>query len=138
MAKLSDVFQSKYLKAETDVIEGDDKTFTIKSVEIEDFDNDGKKTQNPVLYLKGEKKGMVCNRTNSKTLAEIFNSDDTDDWEGKRIVVCSTEVQFGADMVYSLRVVKKKTIAANAPRTKPATPTAAEIEEADEAAKIPF
>ena len=138
MANINEVYAGKYLKAELDVIEGEDKTYLIKDVDTEEFENDGKKKVNIVLTFKGEKKPMVCNQTNARVLAECFGSSETDDWAGKKVVLCSTEVQFGKDMVFSLRVVKKKTLAANLAAVAPKAAKVTVPADADEDIPIPF
>jgi hypothetical protein len=106
MPKLSEIFPSRYLKAGVDVTEDEDLTVVIKSVEFEEFEENGRKTSKPVLYFKGQAKGMVVNKTNAGTIAALYG-DDTDDWEGRAITLCCMEVQGPNGMVDSIRVKKK-------------------------------
>ena len=107
---IDDVYQSKYLKA------GDVKEtpmpYTITGVEVEEIGRN--KEEKLVLSLKGEKKGLVCNRTNAKTIAKALGTDETEEWIGKTIRLYSTEVQFGDEMVEAIRVSLKPGIPASA------------------------
>ncbi len=50
----------------------------------------------PVIYFKGKKKGMVCNRTNAKRIAEK-HGEDVSEWVGKQIEIYVEKVSaFGA------------------------------------------
>lgn len=40
-----------------------------------------------ILYFEEFEKGLVCNVTNINTLIDIFRSDETDDWVGKKAVL---------------------------------------------------
>lgn len=83
----------------------------------------------PVLFFEGKQKGMVCNKTNAKTIAQISGSQDTDDWAGTRVQMYVAMVSFQGEEVEALRVRLPKTVAAK-PKPAPA-------EVADEDA-IPF
>jgi hypothetical protein len=78
--KLTDVFPSKYIKAED--LQGRDITLTIRECKIEKLDQD----QKLVLYFLNKDKGMVCNRTNADRIA-LIHGGDTDGWIGKQIVI---------------------------------------------------
>lgn len=98
--KLADVFPSNYLAA-SDFDE--DTVRTIQRVE-EEILGQGKDAQKKaVIYFDEDDKGMVCNKTNFKTIASL-HGDDTDDWIGKQITLYATEVPFGDKMVMSVRV----------------------------------
>lgn len=132
MAKLSDLFPSKYLKAQVDVIEGENVTATIAAVTIDEFENNGKKEHKPVLELEEFDKPMVCNKTNSGTIGAMYG-DDTDDWVGKKITLMSMEVKGpNATLVDSIVVSKRKPVVAAkaAPKRAPAKVTQADADEA--------
>jgi hypothetical protein len=57
-----------------------------------------------VLKLRETPKGLVLNKTNWNTISKVLGSDDTDDWEGKRIALWSMDVQFSGEMVRAIRV----------------------------------
>lgn len=97
-------FPSKYLKA-ADLGSGD-VAVTIKEVRIEAVGQT--KQDKPILYFKGAPKGLVLNQTNSKRIASIARSNDTDDWKGVKIVLYSTETEFQGDTVDCIRVRLQK------------------------------
>ena len=102
---IDSAFPSKYLKASDLPEDGVAVPFTIKEVVTEEIGRD--KQVKPVIYFKGQDKGFVANKTNCNTIAKALGSRDTDDWEGKTILLYSTEVQFGDEMVESIRVKLK-------------------------------
>lgn len=97
--KGSDVFPSKWLKA--DDLGEDEPTFTITRVVMEEISNT---EQKPVIYFKGQKKGMVCNKTNWNRIAYIHKSDDSDDWPGKAITLYVELVDMQGQMKPAIRV----------------------------------
>lgn len=97
--KTSNVFGGGFLKAED--IAGKQPGVTIESVEVKEFD-DGKKL---IIHFAGKDKALVCNKTNAAIITEITGSDDTDDWEGKRIVLCTRKVEMSGKLVPAIRVM---------------------------------
>ena len=97
--KITEAFPSKYLSA-PDLHQRDVKV-VIARIEMEKIgrENDEK----PVLYFTKSKKGLVLNKTNGKTIAAAYG-DDTDQWEDREIILFSMMVQFGDEMVDSIRV----------------------------------
>lgn len=115
-------FPSNYLKA-SDI--GDKQpAVTIDRVEVEPVGRD--KEMKPILYFKGKEKGMVLNKTNSRKIAELTGSKDTDNWSGCQIRLYSTETEFAGEMVECIRV--KAAAAAAAPKPKP-EPVAAVVDD---------
>jgi hypothetical protein len=97
---INDAFPSNYLKA-SDLGESQ-PIVTIDRVEVEPVGRG--KEMKPVVYFAGKQKGMVLNKTNSKKIAEIASSHDTDDWHGVQIRLFSTEVDFQGETVEAIRV----------------------------------
>lgn len=98
---LDDAFPSKYMKA-SDLPEEGATTFTIEKVEMQEI---GKEKQHkPVITFEEMDKAFVCNKTNANSIAKVTGSRDTDDWIGKPIKLFRTEVEFGGEMVESIRV----------------------------------
>ena len=98
---LDTAFPSKYIKA-SDLPEEGTVTVTIEKVEMQEI---GKEKQNkPVITFEEWDKAFVCNKTNANTIAKITGSRDTDEWTGKKIKLYRTEVEFGGEMVESIRV----------------------------------
>jgi len=111
---INDAFPSNYLKA-SDL--GDVQPIvTVERVEVEPVGRT--KEMKPVVYFAGKQKGMVLNKTNSKKIAEIAGSNDTDDWTGTAIRLFSTEVDFQGETVEAIRV-KAPTKGANRPARRP-------------------
>lgn len=100
--KISNAFPSKYMKAGD--LNDRPALFVMNRVEIEDVGGEDKK---PVLYFSKQQKGLVLNRTNSKVISLAYG-DDTDDWEGKEIVLFPAMVEFKGDTVEAIRVRKPK------------------------------
>jgi len=127
---IDQAFPSKYLKASDLPEDGVAVPFTIAEVTTEEIGKD--RQVKPVIRFKGQEKTFVANKTNCNTIAKALGSRDTDDWEGKTILLYATEVQFGDEMVESIRVKLKqvKQPAAEAPSRR-----AAAVEENDD---IPF
>lgn len=102
---IDSAFPSKYLKASDLPEDGVAVPFTIEDVTTEEI---GKEKQlKPVIAFKGQDKGFVANKTNCNTIAKALGSRDTEDWIGKTILLYATEVQFGDEMVESIRVKLK-------------------------------
>ena len=93
MAKLSDIFPSRFLSAAD--LQGREAIATIDRVEIEKFDDDAQK---PVVYFEGKTKGLVCNKTNAKSI-ELIAGDDTDNWPGAAIILFPMMVDFKGQVV---------------------------------------
>lgn len=96
--KISNAFPSKYLRAVD--LQDTDHTLAMDCVVIEEIANDEKK---PVLYFAKKEKGLVLNKTNSKIIAREYG-DDTDNWEGKTVILYPAMVEFRGDMVEAIRV----------------------------------
>jgi hypothetical protein len=96
--KLSKLYPSKYLRAD-DLGDGT-RTVVIESLELEEM-SDGQ--EKPVLYFKGMAQGLVLNRTNSYSLAEVYG-DETDDWVGQRIQLYVASTEYRGQRVPCIRV----------------------------------
>lgn len=97
------LYPSKYLKA-ADLPEEGTQSFKIETVKIEEIGKN--KDEKPVIHFDNGR-SMVCNKTNANTIAKALNSKDTDDWIGKSINLYRAEVEFGGEMVESIRVKLK-------------------------------
>lgn len=101
---LDDAFPSKYMKA-SDLPEDGHLTFTIEKIEMQDIGKE--KQRKPVISFEESDKTFVCNKTNANSIAKVLGSRDTDQWIGKKIRLFRTEVEFGGEMVESIRVKTK-------------------------------
>lgn len=131
MAKISEMLPSNYLK-QSDFPQ--DYVVTIRSIERKNIAMDGKPAEYKWLAEFAEfEKPMVLNSTNIQLMGKACNSDDTDDWIGKQVIVYVDEnVSFGGELVGGLRVRKHKQAApavpkAAGPRPAPATRPAAGV-----------
>lgn len=99
--------QSKYL-AKKDFPKPALLTISRASKENVAKSNEPKK-ERCIIYFDGLEKGMVFNKTNLTRAAFALQSEDTDDWIGKKIIVYfDDEVEFGGEIVGGLRVRKPK------------------------------
>jgi hypothetical protein len=96
--KIMGAFPSKYLSAAD--LQDKPHTLIMQRVEMETIGGDDKK---PVLYFSKSQKGLVLNKTNSKQIAAQYG-DDTDEWEGKPIVLFPAMVDYKGDTVEAIRV----------------------------------
>jgi hypothetical protein len=126
---INDAFPSQYLKA-SDLGEAQ-PIVAIDRVEVEPVGRG--KEMKPIVYFAGKQKGMVLNKTNSKKIAEIAGSPDTDDWSGVNIKLFATEVDFQGETVEAIRV---KAPAKGA--TRAAKVLDVDTEHSDDADPIPF
>jgi len=109
MARVSDVFGSKGLKAED--LRGQDVRVEISSTRICRFD-DGDKIE---VQFVGKEKSLVCNRTNARTISLVVGSDDLDDWVGHPVTIYPAYVDFKGEQVLAIRVRPPQVAAASSP-----------------------
>lgn len=121
---INDAFPSNYLKA-SDLGETQ-PVVTIDRVEVEPVGRG--REMKPVIYFAGKQKGMVLNKTNSKKIAEIAGSPDTDDWHGVAVKLFATEVDFQGETVEAIRVKNPKANGAR-PASRPVVPPPPPVEE---------
>lgn len=88
---------------------------TIEEIRTEEINGDHGKEKKLVARFLGKDKGLVLNRTNADSIAEITASEDTDDWSGAVIVLYPDKTKFGGKTVDCIRV----RAAQAAPKPKP-------------------
>ena len=110
---IDDAFPSKYLKA-SDLPEEGTQSATIEKITIEEIGRE--KQRKPVIYFEDLDKAFVCNKTNANTIAKITGSRNLEDWTGKTIHLYRAEVEFGGEMVESIRVKIKPAKSQSQPR----------------------
>jgi hypothetical protein len=100
------MFDSEYIGA-WDLTDDDDKPkdihVTIDKVEKRVLKSRRGEESKPVLWFRGAKKAMVCNKTNARTIANMHGN-DVADWAGKRITLYSTTTQTADGEVPCIRV----------------------------------
>lgn len=95
--KVSEAFPSKYLSAAD--LNGQNVRVVMQNVEIEKVGDD----QKPVLYFRGKNKGLALNKTNSKTIAEVYG-DEMDEWNGSELILFPVMTDFQGKQVEAIRV----------------------------------
>lgn len=116
MPRVSEMHPSRYLKA-SDCEEGD-LILTIRELKQERV-GQGKDAEDKwIAYFEEVDKGLILNKTNTNTIAKLYG-DDTDDWEGKKITLFATEVQFGTEMMNAIRVRSRPPKKAVQPKPAP-------------------
>lgn len=95
--KVSEAFPSKYIAASD--LDNQNIRVTIARVDIEKIGDDTK----PVIYFKGGKKGLVCNKTNSKAIAAVYG-DEMDDWAGSELILFPIMTDYQGKPVEAVRV----------------------------------
>jgi len=95
----STFFPSRYLKSAD--FDAGPKTYAIDSLVEEDVGPDREKC--PILYLKGESRGIVLNKTNFRLLEGELGR-QSENWEDTEIEVYCTETTYGGQPTKGLRV----------------------------------
>ena len=94
--RIDSAFPSNYLKAAD--LQGKEAKVIMKGVQMEDIGSDHK----PVLYFQGKEKGLVLNKTNSTNISAAYGP-ETEDWNGKPIVLYTAWVDFQGRSVEAIR-----------------------------------
>lgn len=105
------LFPSLYLAAH-DLL-GRDVVLTIRRLVVEDLKTERGTEKKPVVYFDEtfkkaqaagtDEKRLVLNKTNAKTIAEIYGP-EVNDWTGKRITVYATKVSAFGKETEAIRV----------------------------------
>jgi hypothetical protein len=117
MTTVNEAFPSRWLGAED--LQGRDRTVTIRRYVHEDVQG----TMKHILYLDGEKKGWMLNRTNAVTIARLYG-EVMEKWAGKPVTLFRADVRAFGQMwpVIRVRPVRPAQKAANGQPAKPAEP----------------
>ena len=101
---IDSVYQSKsnFLKA-ADLPAGKQVKVTMESFEIVQMDDNGVSKDKVNVHFVGKEKTLMLNKTNSGAISHVYGG-DTDGWVGKEIIMYSTQVDFGGQMVPAIRV----------------------------------
>lgn len=102
--KVSDMFPSKYLSASD--LRGREVAVTIARIADDKMRDPktGREISKPVVYFERKKKGMVLNKTNAFTIAEILGEEDTDKWIGREIVLVPSQTMVAGTEKDCIRV----------------------------------
>jgi hypothetical protein len=109
MPKKADMYPPRFFSAATF---GDKpRVFTIECVRRETFENDGKKSEKPAMYFKGERSGFVLGPTKWDQVAAALDEEDSDRWPDRQIELYPDTTFFAGRKV--------PTISARKPGSKP-------------------
>jgi hypothetical protein len=78
------------------------RVITIECVRKEPFENDGKKTEKPVMYAKGERSGYVLGPTKWDQVCEALDEEDSDRWPDRKVEVYPDTTFFAGKRVPTL------------------------------------
>ena len=95
---INKAFPSEYLRASD--LNNQTPTVTIDRVEAKNIGQDLRL----VVYFAKQKKGLVLNKTNANTIAELTGSEDTDNWGGHRIKLITARVEYQGKRVPAIRI----------------------------------
>jgi len=120
-----------YIKFED--LRGKEIRVIIGDVKIEDVKDGDKNEKKLVATFVGKDKGLILNRTNAESIAEIAGTDDYEKWPGTAVILHGDKTTFGGKKVDCLRIRGVQSHPAAAPPPPP--PSAQETITEDD---IPF
>jgi len=99
MPNIDEIYQSesKWLTAAD--LKSREVKLTIELTQVEDV-GDNRKL---VIHFLGKEKGLALNKTNARMIAESYGN-NSDNWDGKEIVLYPTKTEFQGKMVDCIRV----------------------------------
>lgn len=103
MPRVKDMYPKKHLTPAD--LGKNSVNITIERInQVEVFDQKLNRTKKVwAMFFKGKNKYMIMNQTNANKLAEIFDSDDSDDWVGNKIVIYVDNITVGGQPKKALR-----------------------------------
>lgn len=105
MVNINTLTSSNYLKASD--LRGQNREVEIIEEKIETVGSGVDAKQKLVIYFRGAQKGLVLNQTNSLTIAELLNSQESSDWVGGKITLTTKIAEFGGKRNPAIRVMDK-------------------------------
>lgn len=98
---------TKFL-SHNDISDVEDTVLTIKGVEKEVVGQGAQASEKWVVYFKEIKKGLALNKTNGKMLCHILQSDEMDEWIGRKVALyVKDDVEYQGEIVSAIRVRSK-------------------------------
>lgn len=98
---VNDLFPTRFLKSQD--IGDSDLVLTIDRVVVEPLGFGDIQENKPVVYFVEIDKGLVLNKTNAFTIANLYG-DDYSSWTGNRISLYTTEVSFQGTTMMGIRI----------------------------------
>ncbi len=117
MAKVGDLFPSKYLKSSD--LQGKEFRVHIDRVVMEKIVDE--EPEKACIYFQNSEQGMVLNKTNAMVLASAYG-DETDNWRGQTAVLGTHKVQFQGKLVDGLTIRPDATQGQPAPAVQSQSP----------------
>ena len=106
--KAGAMVESKWLKKE-DLDYDNGNLVTIAKLKQENVGKEDDEEIKWIMYFREFQKGLVLNSTNIQLCAKALNDDETDNWEGKKIVLyVDDNVSFGGKLVGGIRIRRAK------------------------------
>ena len=103
MANIGQMIESKYLKQSD--LDGEVEVTILKVGQLNVAREDQEPEMKWAMKLQEFKKPMVLNSTNIQLLAKACESEESEDWIGKKVVIyADPNVSFGGKLVGGLRV----------------------------------
>jgi hypothetical protein len=120
MPKVSDMRESKFLK-QSDVGQEYGSLLTVRACNTHNVAKEGAEAENKwCLEFEETDKPLVLNSTNIQLCVLIFGSDNTDDWNGQRLVLyVDPAVSYGGKVTGGIRVRAPKKTAQAAAKQAP-------------------
>ena len=86
-------------------LDGREVTLTIKEITGGELIGDqGRKSKKPIITFVEVDRKLALNVTNCKTIAQLYGSNETRDWHGKRITIFPTTTQYGGETKECIRI----------------------------------
>ena len=136
--KIGSAFKGSYLKASD--LNGARIVVTIDHVAIEKVGQGDDQDDKPIVYFAGKEKGLALNKTNANSITEILNTDETEEWRGRRIVLHPDKTDFNGKRVDCIRVAPAPKSGTTSRPTPPPPPPVEEPSDSIEItdADVPF
>jgi len=84
---------------------GDDLTLTISKVEQDMVKGQsGREESCMVVFFEELDKGMICNKTNAKTIQQVHGTPFIEEWKGKRVILGTEKVSAFGETTDALRI----------------------------------
>jgi len=105
-------FPSSWLKAAD--LGGQEVTVSMAAVQIETIGQGNDADSLPVLSFVGQSKGLILNKTNARSISQLYGTETTG-WSGRSITLFPTTTQYGSETRDCIRIKAPAEPAAPAP-----------------------
>lgn len=101
---IAEVYPSRFIRA----IDLGDKKRVVLEIDRVEMEKMGQPPEEkPVLYFKKAKRGLVLNKTNAYTIADMYGP-ETDNWKGKPVVLTVDTIYAFGEQMDVIRVAAQK------------------------------